>query len=309
MALLTPACRPFTPKVRTRTTPNRCRLFAAGALAAWIGLGCTTCAIAQAESTNGNPYRLAQLSLEKAATIDDADASVNLGSASEPDPYHYYVDQLRYAEFPPTAADGAGLWSDTKYLFAYQFFIIGVLYVLPESTSNWSSEQKEKDRIGAYRDNMRAVVWDEDDHSVNYIGHPYFGSLYYTRARERGYDRAGAFWYAAGLSAAYEFGLEALFEPPSIQDLVTTPVLGSLLGYWVEGVRNNIRKQALLTGEFSGSDKFILGATDFLGYLNSYARRVFGKNPNNMEVEASLTPPAWNSAKDTPMGLWLRVQL
>jgi hypothetical protein len=79
---------------------------------------------------------------------------------------------------------------------------------------------------------------------VNYIGHPYFGATYYTRARERGFDRIDSFLYSAVASTIYEFGVEAIFERPSYQDLIVTPIGGALLGGFVfEPFRNWIRRR------------------------------------------------------------------
>jgi hypothetical protein len=44
------------------------------------------------------------------------------------------------------------------------------------------------------------------------------------------------------LSGLYEFGLEALFERPSYQDLTVTPMAGALLGVLLfEPIREHMR--------------------------------------------------------------------
>ncbi|MGI9325215.1 MAG: DUF3943 domain-containing protein [Pseudomonadales bacterium] len=78
--------------------------------------------------------------------------------------------------------------------------------------------------------NVRKPTWDSDDDFINYGLHPYWGATYFVRAQERGYGNKGAFWYSFALSSLYEFGAEAIFEEPSIQDFVVTPVVGSLIG-------------------------------------------------------------------------------
>ena len=169
-------------------------------------------------------------------------------------------------------ADFDGLKRDTAYFFGYQFFIIGALYVLPESISAWSDEQKEEYTFQKWKDNVTHPRWDPDKWYINYILHPYWGMTYYTRGRERGLTEVGAFWYSFTLSAIYEFGLEALFEPVSIQDVIFTPTLGSALGWYLEDVRREIKGQS----EFSGWDKTILIATDLLGTLNTMTDNLFG---------------------------------
>jgi O-acetylhomoserine/O-acetylserine sulfhydrylase len=60
------------------------------------------------------------------------------------------------------------------------------------------------------------------------------------RARERGFDERASFWYSFAMSTAYEFGAEALFEQPSIQDLIVTPVGGVILGEYFIRLRARI---------------------------------------------------------------------
>jgi len=108
---------------------------------------------------------------------------------------------------------------------------------------------------------------------VNYLGHPYFGATYYTRARERGFDRIDSFLYSAFASALYEFGVEAFFEPPSYQDLVVTPVGGALLGGLVfEPIRDWVKQKP----ELKWYDHVILIATDPIGALNYAAESLLG---------------------------------
>ena len=169
-------------------------------------------------------------------------------------------------------ADYDGLKKDAAYYFGYQFFIIAALYVMPESVSAWTDEQKDKYNFTKWRENVTHPRWDPDDWYINYVLHPYWGLTYYTRGRERGLTEMGAFWYSVGLSTMYEFGLEALFEPVSIQDVFVTPGVGSLMGYYLEDVRREIKSQR----EFSGWDKTILVATDPLGSLNTIVDNFFG---------------------------------
>jgi hypothetical protein len=169
-------------------------------------------------------------------------------------------------------ADFDGLTRDTAYFFGYQFFIIGILYVLPESVSAWSDEQKEDYTFEKWKDNVTHPRWDPDEWYINYVLHPYWGMTYYTRGRERGLTEVGSLGYSFLLSSIYEFGLEALFEPVSVQDVIVTPVIGSLWGWYVEDTRRAIKSHS----EFSGWDKTILIATDPLGSLNTMIDGWFG---------------------------------
>lgn len=172
--------------------------------------------------------------------------------------------------------DWDGLKQDTVYFLGYQFVIIGLLYMMPENISSWSEEEKEKYSFGKWKNNVTEPVKDEDDYFINYVLHPYWGAAYYIRARERGYPGWNAFGYSVMLSTLYEYGAEALFEPVSAQDLIVTPVAGSLLGGFVfEPLRARIKRKPQPR---SFSDQFLLVATDPLGAANHLAEELLGRN-------------------------------
>lgn len=175
---------------------------------------------------------------------------------------------------PPDTPDYKGAARDTGYFMLYQTVIIGVIYVLPESISGWSKEDKENYSKDKWADNVRNPHWDDDDFVINYVLHPYWGATYYVRGRERGFSRKQSFLFSAGLSFLYEFGFEALFEQPSYQDLIVTPVLGSLVGeYWFWGMRNRIKEKP---GSLTWKDKTILVLTDPLGTASTLTDRLIG---------------------------------
>ncbi|MDH3434354.1 MAG: DUF3943 domain-containing protein, partial [Gammaproteobacteria bacterium] len=60
----------------------------------------------------------------------------------------------------------------------------------------------------------------------------------------------------------------ALFEEPSIQDIVVTPVFGSILGNYFMPVRRNIGNREDQLGYRKTSDKWLWVITDPLGSLN-----------------------------------------
>src|SRR6266487_6165279 len=139
------------------------------------------------------------------------------------------------------AQDWAGLRRDTAFYLGYQTVGAGILYLLPESVTKWTVEQR-KTSMRRWWENVRHPHWDHDTWDINYLGHPYWGAISYTRARERGFGAFGGFWYSALLSGLYEFGIEALFERPSYQDLIVTPVGGVLLGALLfDPIRERIR--------------------------------------------------------------------
>lgn len=170
--------------------------------------------------------------------------------------------------------DWQGLRRDTGYFVAYQFAVIGVLYVAPVSVSGWEADQKRDFTFDKWLDNVRNPVWDSDRWWINYILHPYWGGTYYIRGRERGLSRTQSFWYSALLSTIYEYGAEALFEPVSIQDMFVTPIAGSLLGEYVFSPwRASIRAKP---GALDWSDKAVLILTDPIGVANAQMDRWLG---------------------------------
>jgi Domain of unknown function (DUF3943) len=168
--------------------------------------------------------------------------------------------------------DWGGIATDTAWFLGYQVLLGAFVYALPEGVTDWTSE--EKDDLGEqWWKNVSNPHWDSDAIVFNYIVHPYWGAAYYIRARERGFGPVGAFVYSALLSTLFEYGVEALFEPPSFQDLIITPVAGTLLGAFVfEPLRKRIKAKP----ELSWSDKVIMVATDPLGGLNAVFERLFG---------------------------------
>jgi hypothetical protein len=181
--------------------------------------------------------------------------------------------------------DWGGLGRDTAFFMGYQVVAAGVTYLLPESVSKWTAEQK-KPSVRRWWENVQHPVWDRDNVYVNYIGHPYFGAAYYIRARERGFGILGSFWYAALLSCLYEFGVEAFFEWPSYQDLIVTPVGGALLGAFIfEPIRERIKVKP----ERQWYDHLALTLTDPLGAANGILERVLGIQA---EMRVQVRPPA-----------------
>lgn len=181
--------------------------------------------------------------------------------------------------------DRVGLKRDTYYFLGYQVASIGILYVMPESISSWSKEDKEQYSLSKWWDNVSNPTWDKDDFFLNYVTHPYWGAAYFVRARERGYTNWQSFWYSAMLSSMYEFGAEALFEPASIQDLIVTPVLGSLLGRYFVRVRENVDNRSIARGYTTTKDKWVLALTDPLGGINRQVNKWLG-----LETELQVRP-------------------
>lgn len=189
----------------------------------------------------------------------------------------------------PEQADWEGLKQDTKLFLLYQVGVVGVLYFMPESVSKWKPENKEGNIFRKWDDNVNNLRRDHDDWEVNYLGHPYFGAVYYVRARYRGYSREQSLGYATVMSTIYEYGIEALFEPASVQDLVFTPIGGAVLGEYFMVGRQKILNRIEATGEKTWTDSMALFFTDPLGVINEGVMRTFGKQ-SRLEVFPAAIP-------------------
>ena len=176
------------------------------------------------------------------------------------------------AEPSAVERDWRGLGRDTAFFLGYQVIGAGIWFLTPESVSQWTSEQR-KTSLQKWWENVRHPQWDPDTWYVNYLGHPYFGAIGYIRARERRFGAFGGFWYAALLSGLYEFGIEAMFERPSYQDLIVTPIGGLLIGALLF---EPIRERILRKPELRWYDHIPLALTDPLGVSNSLFERLWG---------------------------------
>lgn len=224
-------------------------------------------------------------------------SSSHVGTLSTPAVETVAGQSQRAPAFPgKEATDWDGVWRDTGILFGSQIAAAGIIYLMPESFSGWSDEQK-RDVFKKYGNNVGHPSMDEDKFYINYLLHPYWGATYYIRGRERGLDKVPAFVYSALISAMYEFGVESFFENPSIQDLIVTPVAGSLLGAFIfEPVRESIKRKQVLRWYHDA----VLIVTDPVGVLSSAVEKLFGiKSTVRLQYSApQLQKPSLGSATE-----------
>lgn len=123
------------------------------------------------------------------------------------------------------------LIDNSKGIVGGMLMATGVMMMLPEDMTNWK-DTKGKNVFERWFNNVKqGPVVDKDGFVVNYILHPYSGAVYYMTARSAGYNTWNSLLYVSFVSTfVWEFGLEAFAEPPSIQDLLTTPFIGALMG-------------------------------------------------------------------------------
>lgn len=129
-----------------------------------------------------------------------------------------------------------------------------VLECLPEDATTWNRAAIQQVPPGKrwFRNVFkRGPEWDHDRWIFNYVLHPYAGAVYFMAARSAGFNFWRSFLYSSIVSnIGWEFGVEAFMERPSYQDLVITPVVGSIIG---EGFYRLKRKIVANNYHFLGS--------------------------------------------------------
>ncbi len=187
--------------------------------------------------------------------------------------------------------DWEGLKVDTQLFLLYQVGIVGIIYLLPESVSQWDEEAKGGNPFKKWNDNVTGLQRDTDKWVINYVMHPYFGATYYVRARNRGFDRRASFWYSVAMSTLYEYGIEAIFEPASVQDMIFTPVGGAVVGEYFMIGREKIRARIARRGHATFWDKTGLFLTDPIGVINEKVMGMLGRQYNaRLELQPVVSP-------------------
>jgi hypothetical protein len=152
--------------------------------------------------------------------------------------------------------------SDSGSILAMAASTIAFLYFMPESFSKWPDEKKDMspnklwERYDKNVFSSGGPVWDSDKWEVNYIGHPYFGAAYYSHAMNKDFTRLESLTYSFMMSTCmYEYGLEAFFEDPSIQDIFVTPLGGAIFGEVFIAMKNGIisNERKVLSSKTLGS--------------------------------------------------------
>lgn len=115
---------------------------------------------------------------------------------------------------------------ETALYLASLYGVSGVIYYFTST---------EKIHENASLDNFshnfgRVIIFDTDSPNANWIVHVYSGSQCYLFYRGRSYTKTSAFLLTALQSALFEFTIEVIQEKASLEDLINTPILGSILG-------------------------------------------------------------------------------
>lgn len=163
------------------------------------------------------------------------------------------------------------LFTETRNLGVAGLGTAGIMYMLPEKISGW----KKKNLGREWRENTSSTEWD-DNGSANAIAQPVAGAAYYQVARHLDYSPLASFGYSVFMSTFFwEYGLESFSNKPSIQDLILTPVIGSLLGEFFFRLESTIKenKGKVLGSETLGKVCMIL--LNPAGALSDQINRLF----------------------------------
>lgn len=125
------------------------------------------------------------------------------------------------------------LWLNTGILMTAGVTTMLILESLPSEATAWNKTENGKVPLFKrwWQNVHKGPVWDKDNAIFNYVLHPYAGAAYYMGARSNGFNMWGSFLYSFCISTFFwEYGFEAFNEIPSVEDLIITPVVGSILG-------------------------------------------------------------------------------
>jgi len=169
--------------------------------------------------------------------------------------------------------------------------MMALIYAMPESVNNWNKEElKNTPMWQRYKDNIKAgPVIDHDHWAINYVGHPLSGSAYYVWARNNGLDWKQSAGVSVFMSTFFwEYGWEALGEVPSIQDLIFTPLIGSIMGEGAYHLKNKIMENGGIVFGSKILGNIARGFLDPIGELNAHIDHLVKKVARHAKVKTSL---------------------
>jgi len=159
-----------------------------------------------------------------------------------------------------TIGCNAFVWSMDRYLLNEDFARVN------KSTWNYNIQ--------------KGWVWDVDRFGINFIGHPYSGTMTFNAARSNGYSYFESFPFAVGGSLMWEYFCEN--TQPSYNDIINTPVNGAFLGEIFYRISSNI-----LDDRARGTQRFLRElAAGIVDPVREFNRILQGKawRKNNIEV-------------------------
>jgi len=206
----------------------------------------------------------------------------------------------KYLTYDPIR-DPRRLVYNTGLCFGASLLDFAFLWSLPENSTQWDKDKIRKEGlIKQWSNNLDAgPVWDEDGFFFNWITHPWAGAVYYMNARGSGFKRWESFVYSTLMSTLFwEFGVENFVEIPSWQDLIITPIVGSLIGevffIWKGKIIRNERN--ILNSYFLGRiTLFVMDPFNELLDMFGY------KTKNKKQIYSSIVPVSYDYHSKKPI--------
>ena len=195
--------------------------------------------------------------------------------------------ELPYSMHNTGGANWGRMWANTAVLTGAFVGTLFVLEMLPEDATAWNRASIQSvPMFKRWRRNIFYLnpEWDHDKFIFNYVLHPYAGAAYFMAARSCGFSYWGSLFYSFCISTfGWEFGIEAIMERPSYQDIVITPVVGSLFGELMYKAKRSMIARGY---EVAGSRLFGRVLCFFCDPVN-FVVDLFRYNPcNNLANEA-----------------------
>lgn len=136
--------------------------------------------------------------------------------------------------------------------------------------------------------------WDVDRFGINFIGHPYSGTLSFNAGRSNGYNYFQSFGFSVGGSLMWEYFGEN--TRPSYNDIINTPVNGAFLGEILYRLSSNILDDRT-RGIHRVSREILAGLIDPMRGVNRLLqgksfritnKEVYQKEPLNISLYAGI---------------------
>lgn len=125
---------------------------------------------------------------------------------------------------------GRRSWRAAKIIIVGELATMAFFAAMPESFSNWN-KNFYRNAATHWKDAFTMPPkFDDDPVMVNFIQHPLAGAIYYNGVRSQGASPIHSFLFSFAESTFFEYFIESVAERPSIQDLIVTPIAGSLIG-------------------------------------------------------------------------------
>lgn len=206
------------------------------------------------------------------------------------------------------------MWVNTAVLSGCFVGALVVLQCLPEDATAWNKH--ELTSVPLFKRWYNHVikdgpVWDHDKPFINFVLHPYSGAVYFMSARSCGFNFWGSLLYSALISSVeWEFGIEAFMEKPSFNDLLLTPIIGSVIGEGFYMAKHSIVNNGyrLLGSPILGNAAVFLmdPVNEVIGLFAGNPARRWAKTRHTLQVNSS---PGLVTTADGGIGYGLRASI